>query len=145
MNKEHPYIDRLSANQAVIAPFIIPQVDHKGWARFVLVLTAPTTPIYDPDALNAFMETLFPDVPHSVFDQEARRHAGSGYFTFGYRAFDDFMTESGWGKVHDPKQRTLVILCPDVELYTIACAMHDRRHSARKDLLHPNLIQKLFP
>ncbi|MCX6714732.1 MAG: hypothetical protein NTX72_02875 [Candidatus Uhrbacteria bacterium] len=145
MDKEHPYIDRLSANQSVVAPFISVDAEANNWKRFVYILTAPATPIYDPDALNAFMETLFPEIPRGGFDQPARRHTGSSTFTFGYRAFDDFMTESGLGRPHDPMQRTIVILYPDSELYTIACARQARRLSANKHLLSPDLIQKLFP
>lgn len=47
---------------------VVDSYPDMGWAERVSIFVAPTKPIYDPEKLNEFMDSLIPDEPRAARD-----------------------------------------------------------------------------
>jgi hypothetical protein len=64
-----------------------------GWLETADIIVAPIKPIYDPDKLNDFMDSLIPDMPRSARD-EARQYDKKADFQLGKLYFDEVLGET---------------------------------------------------
>ena len=59
-----------------------------GWLETVDIIVSPVEPIYDPNKLNDFMDSLAPDLPRSARDA-ARHYDEKSNFELGKLYFDE--------------------------------------------------------